>query len=271
MIVAGNKDSGLKDGSGMGSSRTALPVVESAVRSMSAPSPYDDYVREHGNIPRRGVFGHFVHDFGRRIVGGEYPPGATLPNEPEIALRFGIRRTIIREAMKCLAGKGLIEIKTRVGTRVRARNDWHHLDSDVMVWHYETGPSREIMRYIKDLRRVLEPQATVRAAERATPEYIARISAAFDEMSASLGDVRAHSDADLKFHAAIFAATENMIYAQLIDLIGVAIYANRVLSARERVLESQRRVLDLHRDILDAIRDHDQDGALLASHRLLDA
>ena len=102
-------------------------------------SPFDAFVRKYGTIPRRGVFGYFVHELGRRIVGGHYPVGTTLPNEPDLVEQFGISRTVIREAMKCLAGKGLVEIKTRVGTRVKERANWHHLDTDVMVWYYETG------------------------------------------------------------------------------------------------------------------------------------
>ena len=143
---------------------TALKLVAERPGSIVVHSPFDDFVRKFGTTQRRGIFGYFVHDLGRRIVGGEYPPGATLPNEPDLVAKFGISRTVIREAMKCLAGKGLVEIKTRVGTRVRDRSAWHHTDTDVMVWYYETGPSLEFMRSIKDLRRVLEPEIFEHAA-----------------------------------------------------------------------------------------------------------
>ncbi|MBB3610306.1 FadR/GntR family transcriptional regulator [Rhizobium sp. BK602] len=234
-------------------------------------SPFDAYVRKYGTIPRRGVFGYFVHELGRRIVGGTYPVGTTLPNEPELVEQFGISRTVIREAMKCLAGKGLVEIKTRVGTRVKERSNWHHLDTDVMVWYYETGPSVEIMRSIKDLRRVLEPEATARAATRGTDEDIATIAAAYEDLTTTIGDINVNADADLRFHTAIFAATHNMIYAQLIDLIAVAIYANRTLSSHDEVAEGQKRALPYHKAILDAIVARDPDAALKASHRLLDS
>ncbi|MEF0941081.1 FadR/GntR family transcriptional regulator [Rhizobium sp. BR 362] len=234
-------------------------------------SPFDAYVRKYGTIPRRGVFGYFVHELGRRIVGGDHPVGSTLPNEPELVEQFGISRTVIREAMKCLAGKGLVEIKTRVGTRVKERSNWHHLDTDVMVWHYETGPSVEIMRSIKDLRRVLEPEATARAAARGTAEDLAAIASAYDDMVSSIGDINTNADADLRFHTAIFAATRNMVYAQLIDLMAVAIYANRALSSHDEVAEGQKRSLPYHKDVLDAIVARDPEAALKASHRLLDA
>jgi len=234
-------------------------------------SPFDAFVRKYGTIPRRGVFGYFVHELGRRIVGGDYPVGATLPNEPDLVEQFGISRTVIREAMKCLAGKGLVEIKTRVGTRVKERSNWHHLDTDVMVWYYETGPSVEIMRSIKDLRLALEPEATARAALRRTESDIAAINAAYTEMASTIGDVNSNADADLRFHTAIFAATHNMIYSQLIDLIAVGIYANRTLSGHEDIAEGQKRSLPLHKAILDAIVAQDTDAAIKASRNLLEA
>ncbi|NTG50504.1 FadR family transcriptional regulator [Agrobacterium rhizogenes] len=234
-------------------------------------SPFDAYVRKYGTIPRRGVFGYFVHELGRRIVGGSYPVGATLPNEPDLVEQFGISRTVIREAMKCLAGKGLVEIKTRVGTRVKERANWHHLDTDVMVWYYETGPSAEIMRSIRDLRRVLEPEATARAATRGSDADIAAIAAAYEDMVSTLGDININADADLRFHTAIFAATHNMVYAQLIDLIAIAIYANRTLSSHDEVAEGQKRALPYHKAILDAIAARDPEAALKASHHLLDS
>ncbi len=234
-------------------------------------SPFDAFVRKYGTIPRRGVFGYFVHELGRRIVRGDYPVGTTLPNEPDLVEQFGISRTVIREAMKCLAGKGLVEIKTRVGTRVKERTNWHHLDTDVMVWYYETGPSVEIMRSIKDLRLALEPEATARAALRRSESDVAAITSAYEEMASTIGDVNSNADADLRFHTAIFAATHNMIYSQLIDLIAVGIYANRTLSGHEDIAEGQRRSLPFHKAILEAIVTQDANAAMKASRNLLDA
>jgi GntR family transcriptional regulator, galactonate operon transcriptional repressor len=248
-----------------------VPPMMDAPLSIVVQSPFDEFVRKYGTTQRRGIFGYLVHDLGRRIVGGEYPEGSILPNEPDLVAKFGISRTVIREAMKCLAGKGLVEIKTRVGTRVRRRSDWHHTDTDVMVWYYESGPSTELMRSIKDLRVALEPEATARAAARATDEEIARIARAYEAMVNSVGDHNANADADLEFHTAIFAATHNIIYAQLIDLIAVAIYANRTASVPSEVVEGQKRGLPFHKDILDAIAAHDPAAAAAASSRLLES
>ncbi|HVW91269.1 MAG TPA: FadR/GntR family transcriptional regulator [Devosia sp.] len=248
----------------------AARPISAGHRSLVVATPFDEFVRKYGTIQRRGIFGYLVHDLGRRIVGGQFPQGALLPNEPELVAEFGISRTVVREAMKCLAGKGLVEIKTRVGTRVRDRTFWHHTDTDVMVWYYESGPSVELMRSIKDLRRVLEPEACARAATRGTDEEIAAIGRAYQGMLDTLDDAKVNTDADLDFHTAIFAATHNMIYAQLIDLIAVGIYANRAVTEPAEVLDRQRHTLPLHRDVYEAIASRDPLAAIAASNRLLD-
>lgn len=249
---------------------STAPAARDGKAELFGPTPFDEFVGKYGTTKRRGIFGYFVHEFGRRIVGGRYPQGTLLPSEPELVQRFGISRTVIREAMKCLAGKGLVEIKTRVGTRVRDRAAWHHTDTDVMVWYFESGPSVEMLRALKDLRRVIEPEAGARAASRGTGMEIEAIAAAYRRMAAAGSDIVAYSDADLAFHTAIFAATHNMIYAQLIDLLAVAIYANRALSDPADIIARQQQTLANHQALLDAIIARDPETARAATHQLLD-
>lgn len=232
-------------------------------------SPFDDFVRRYGSTPRRGVFGMLVHDIGRRIVGGEFPPGETLPNEDELVARFRVSRTSFREAMKTLASKGLLEIRPKTGTRVRDQRHWNHTDPDLMVWYYETGPSQAVLDALRDVRRVLEPAAAARAAQSATDAEISRIADAFAAMAASIGDPAAHCEADRAFHAAIFEATHNFILARLIDVIVIGIYGNAV-SATDAVVQGQAMSLPYHAAVLDAIRARDPAAAIIAVNRLLD-
>lgn len=236
---------------------------------MLIASPFDDFVSKYGSTRRRGVFGMVVHDLGRRIVGGEFVEGAPLPNEDDLMARLRISRSTFREAMKTLASKGMVEIRTKTGTRVRARSYWHHTDPDVMVWHYETGPSREFLNSLVDLRRVLEPAAAARAAQRATRAEIMRIAAAYASMCETIGDLQAHGEADRAFHAAIFEATHNVIFSRMIDLIAIGIYGNTVMAPNSAV-EGQRRSLPFHEAILTAIQARDPAAAEAATLRLLD-
>ena len=216
------------------------------------------------------MFGVVVHELGRRIVGGEFGPCGGLPREDDLIAEIGVSRTTFREAMKCLAAKGLVEIRTKTGTRVRDRAQWRHTDPDVMVWHYETGPTRAFLEQLADLRRVLEPAAAARAAQRASKTEIARIAAAYQAMCASIGVPEQHAEADCAFHTAIFAATHNVILARLIDTIAIGIFGNAV-KATKAVIDGQRRSLAYHADVLAAIEARDPVGAAVAAERLLDS
>lgn len=233
------------------------------------PSPFDDFVRRHGATPRRGLYGLLVHDIGRRIVGGEFPACATLPNEDELIARFRVSRTTFREVMKTLAGKGLVEIRPKTGTRVREHAQWHHIDPDIMVWYYETGPSQAVLDALRDVRRILEPAAAARAAERAGNADIACIEAAYAAMCRGVEDPPAYGEADRAFHTAIFAATGNFILSRLIDVIAIGIYGNAV-AATAAVIPKLRASLPFHAALLDAIRSGDPAAAEAAARRLLD-
>ena len=81
--------------------------------------------------PRRGLHGAVVHEIGVRIVNGDLQPGETLPDNGFL-IDADVSRTVVRETIKVLAAKGLVESRPKVGTRVRPRRDWNLLDPDVM-------------------------------------------------------------------------------------------------------------------------------------------
>src|SRR6266480_6010336 len=97
-------------------------------------------VRSH--YPDRSLHDRVVHAIGRKILGGELPPGALLPAEPEL----GASRTVLREAIKVLAAKGLVEARPKTGTRVRPRDAWNLLDPDVLAWQQGGGSSPSLLR-----------------------------------------------------------------------------------------------------------------------------
>ena len=232
-------------------------------------SPFDDFVSEHRGTPRRGVFGAVVHEMGRRIVAGEFAEESTLPTEDALLARLRVSRSVFREVMKTLRAKGLVEIRTRTGTRVRSRSHWHLTDPDVMVWHYETGPSPAFLHDLMDLRRVLEPAAASRAARHATPAEIDAIRTAYAAMCDTVGLLREHARADQAFHAGIFAASHNLILGRSVDLIAIGIYGNTVM-APDTAVDGQRQSLPFHEAVLRAIATRDPAGAERAMHALLD-
>ncbi len=113
--------------------------------------------------PHRNLHGRIVHTLGRRILRGEIRPGDAL----EAASAMAASRTALREAIKVLAAKGLVEARPKVGTRVTPRESWNLLDPDVMAWQHDDALTPSFLRKLTEVRAVIEPQAAAFAAQRA--------------------------------------------------------------------------------------------------------
>ncbi len=90
---------------------------------------------------KRSRHGQVAHEIGIRIMSGELAIGATPPNEAEFSGRLNVSRTALRESIKVLAAKGLLESRPKIGTRVRPRAAWNMLDPDVLAWRLEALPA----------------------------------------------------------------------------------------------------------------------------------
>jgi DNA-binding FadR family transcriptional regulator len=221
---------------------------------------------EHG-YPRGGLHGRVVHTIGRRILSGAIRPGDLLPADPS----WRASRTVLREAIKVLAAKGLVESRPRTGTRVRAPQSWNLLDPDVLAWQQEGMAPRAFLRKLTDVRLIVEPAAAERAAERAGPDALAELEEAFRDMEAALGgspvDLEAFDRADIRFHRAVLHACDN----DLLERMSAIVYSALLVSfhATSRVPGSARAALPRHRAILDAIRARQPRRAAAAMRRLV--
>ena len=114
----------------------------------------------------KNVHGHTVDLIGEAIVAGRYPEGGVIPPEPMLCEELGISRTVVRESIKSLIAKGLLVAGPKVGTRVLASEQWNWFDPDVVIWQSKAGLSREFLRDLQELRRIVEPAAVRLAAAR---------------------------------------------------------------------------------------------------------
>jgi GntR family galactonate operon transcriptional repressor len=152
-----------------------------------------------------------LNTLGREIAQDIIPAGAALPPEPDLEIRFGVGRGVIREAVKILAGKGLVSVRPRYGTHVLPRRDWSLLDRDVLGWLVGADePDRDLLLAIQEVRLIIEPAAAAMAAERSTKQDRARIEAALVAMETS-HDQASATAADKAFHLAILDATHNPV------------------------------------------------------------
>lgn len=209
-----------------------------------------------------------VRTIGGWILGGTFDPGAALPREEEMATLFAVSRSTIREANKVLSAKGLIELKPRVGVKVREKRHWRWLDAEVLSWYPSLVSENGLFQSLLEARRIVEPEAAALAALRGSGADLAAIEAAFDRMAKSLqATPDIWCEADLAFHRAVVAASHNVVLQSLGDTLEAAVRA-AVLST-ERLRQEDTNVLEVHFDVMERIRMRDSDGARKAMHALL--
>ena len=193
--------------------------------------------------------------------------GDTLPDNGLVD-EADVSRTVVREAIKVLAAKGLVESRPKVGTRVRPRRDWNLLDPDVLAWQIEAGPDALFLEQALELRRMIEPAAARLAAERATDAEIAALYEAYEEMAAAGDDLDAFMGPDLRFHSLLLEACGNELLEHMSEIFTAVL--RTVFAYSSSSSRSYPRAARRHRAIAKAIEAGDPDAAERAVLRLID-
>lgn len=225
------------------------------------PAPAHDYAASEA---ARSHTMHVLREIGLGIVSGRYPQNSILPGDAELMSRFGVSRTVLREAMKMLAGKGLIQAKARIGTRVRDKASWNLFDPDVLIWHAQSGFDADFLLYLGEMRLALELEAAALASARRTPLQLQQLYGWVEKMGTDGVSREQFVDADLNFHLAVANAAGNPFLRSISTLIEVALVALLTISSpADDPLRHQRSVA-AHRAIADAIARRDADAARAA-------
>lgn len=212
----------------------------------------------------RGLHGQLVEALGTRIAGRAYSVGAPLFSE-QLERDFGVSKTVVREALKVLAAKGLVDCRQRRGTVVRPRAEWNLLDDDVLRWQGHENPDFGFLENLAEVRGMVEPSAARLAAGRRSGADLAEMRAAVSAMAGAGQDPEQMVEADLRFHRALLGAAHNEVLARM-DVILAG------LRVRDRFVHNSRRGWDPvpeHRALLEAIADGDGDQAAAAVEALL--
>ena len=219
----------------------------------------------------RGRQGQVIEALGAQIVGGRYQPGDLLPREADLEAAYAVSRTSVREAMKVLAAKGLVEIRQKVGTRVRPLEMWSVFDADILRWLIEHGSGDEVMRDLIELRQILEPSAARLAAGRASMLDLRRIEVAAARMVETAGDHDSYAVNDLEFHMAVYAASHNSMLERFGRLISEFLLHTFDLQQRARELGTIDFAEDAatHQEVYDAITRGDSGTASEAMLRVV--
>ena len=125
-----------------------------------------------GRQAARNFHSYVINEVGRAIVAGDMAVGSNLPSDAEMMVRFGVSRTVLREALKTLEAKGLVEARAKVGTRVLPQSRWNLFDRQVLAWKLESGPPAAFIASFQIVRQSLEVEAARLAARHREAEHI---------------------------------------------------------------------------------------------------
>jgi DNA-binding FadR family transcriptional regulator len=167
-----------------------------------------------------GLHGSVLDGLGMLITSGAFAPGRVLRTE-ELESRFGVSRSVIREAIRVLESMGLVSSRRRVGVTVTPRSGWNLFDPRIIRWRLDGAERNAQLKSLSELRRGIEPVAAALAAQRATPEQCGVLTGAVMQMAVHgrSGDLEAYLVADILFHRTLLEASGNEMLAGLTNVV----------------------------------------------------
>jgi DNA-binding FadR family transcriptional regulator len=200
------------------------------------------------------------------IVEDKY--GGILPPQDVLSKEFDVSRTVMREALSMLLARDMLDVRPKVGTRVRPMHDWRMIDEDVVNWRFRAKPDPQFMRDVIEFRMLIEPRATAQAATRASAAEVAGIREAFDAFRLVEPGEPGYDAADELLHTRIVYASGNQFFQQMAAIIrGALRLVNPRMSQREDIREL---ALRSHGRVVAAIERRDPREAEAAALELID-
>jgi GntR family transcriptional repressor for pyruvate dehydrogenase complex len=207
--------------------------------------------------PKERLYQEIVDQIQQQILSGALKPGDQIPAERDLAERFGVSRTAVREAIKSLTEKGLIEVFVGRGTFVTSLSPDRVVECMTLLLRNEPHG----VASLQEAREMLEAPTARRAAERRSDAHVARLRA----IEAELEEERSISprliDGDTEFHVELARATGNPVLVLLTHTIMALLRTERLYRDDldfSRVLPA---AFARHREIIDAVADGDGERA----------
>jgi GntR family transcriptional repressor for pyruvate dehydrogenase complex len=204
-------------------------------------------------VRRVSVVDEVVEQFTQGIINGQWPPGSSLPSLRTFASEAGVSMLTVREALRVLQARGLVETRHGVGTFVRSPED-----RDAVPWMLHSEDADEYLELV-EAREVIETHLLRLAAQRRTPEQVALLRRIITDMESARCDVSAFLEADVAFHDAIAEAGHNRILLRAMRAIRGPLrrlIANRTIHHLDTVGHLDGPIDD-HRRLVDAVESQD--------------
>lgn len=205
------------------------------------------------------IYEQIVTQIEKRILNGELKPGDKLPSERELTKEFGVSRTAVREAVKTLREKGLVDVQLGRGTFVINQTTSAMRRSFDMLMKFGYA---DAFYDLTEIREILEPEIVAQAALNASPEQIAALSLTVEILDDHRYSMEAWAQADSDFHNILAEATGNRIIPILLNSVTTLIH-----DQRRRLIQLPNRgkiTREEHQRILDAVIARDPAAARIA-------
>ena len=224
-----------------------------------------------GRSAARNFHSFVISELGTGIVSGRYPVGSILPNDAAMMDQYGVSRTVLREALKTLEAKGLVEARPKVGTRISPKSRWNMFDIEVLSWHFETKSDRSFVQNLFDVRLSLELPAADQAALLRTGEHIRLTKYWAYQMDLSRDQAESFALAELELHRLIMDASQNPFLRSACSMVelslAVAVSASLELSAAFDRSDQIRQ----HADLVSAVENGNRAQARDAMEAIISA
>jgi len=219
-------------------------------------------------VARERLHDRITRDLALNIIRGNLEVGNNTLTETDLSQRMKVSRTALRESVKVLAAKGLIEVRPKIGLSIRPRDDWNILDPKLLGWLCEAGMNELLVRDLCEVRLLIEPAAAELASLRGNAEEVKRIVECYLQMADSVRNPDVHDPLDLQFHTLILNASHNALIRQMNAMIAETLRA--ILNVTKPLSEVfMEKSVKLHGEVAFAIQGRDSKAARLSMEKIV--
>ncbi|MDB5657437.1 MAG: FadR family transcriptional regulator [Cypionkella sp.] len=224
-----------------------------------------------GRLVARNFHSYVISEIGIGIASGRLAVGAILPNDAEMMDRYGVSRTVLREALKTLEAKGLVEARAKVGTRVLPRSRWNLYDRQVLGWIQEAGPEAGFLQSYVELRQVIEMQTASLAAARRSAEQLRMLLYWLNQRSMMAALAEPFALAEFEFHRILCEASQNPFLRAASGLVEFGVVQAIAPQIRAGMVEFAVQKSLMYQALADAVGHAEPQAAGVAMGQILAA
>ncbi len=215
-----------------------------------------------GRSAARNFHTFVINEIGHGIVTGKFPVGSILASDAVMMETYGVSRTVLREALKTLEAKGLVEARPKVGTKVSPASRWSFFDPQVLFWHFDAKPEKRFYESLFDIRESLETRAADLASHRRTAEDIRIMKYWAHQMDVAEDGIEPHLLAALEIHRAIAESSGNALLRSVTGVVELTMVLASKFAPDDNIRQRHADYVELHNALVATMERGDKTAAM---------